>query len=420
MHQVSAARRQAWAADGGASRSLDNLRAIVILLVLAFHSALAYLSFLPPGPYPFSSPPYLWRAFAIVDSRRWVGLDLFCAWLDVFLMTLFFFLSGLFVWPSLKRRGAAGFLRNRILRLGLPFILAAGVLMPLASYATYRQGAADRGFVAYLGHLLALPFWPSGPMWFLWLLLAADLLAAGGYRLVPGAAQIVPRLSRSADKSLAWFLCGLAVASALAYVPLALLFTPMRWAAFGPFALQLSRPTHYAVYFFAGAALGSGGVEREVFAAEGKLARHWRGWLAAALASFAAWIALTALARRAGSAAPFALKLLDDLSFVAACFANCVFMLAVTLRSVQGFSRVLDSLKDNAYGMYLVHYLFVVWLQFALLGIALPGVTKAAIVFAVAVLLSWATSAALRRVPTINRLIGAGARRRRHQRIAAS
>src|SRR5260370_6618685 len=105
------------------SLALDNLRAFVILLVLSFHSVLAYLQFLPASPYPFHSPPYQWRAIPIVDSHRWLGFDLYCAWQDVFLMSLFFFLSGLFVWPSLDRKGAATFLSGRLLRLGLPFLL---------------------------------------------------------------------------------------------------------------------------------------------------------------------------------------------------------------------------------------------------------------------------------------------------------
>jgi len=79
------------------SLALDNLRAIVILLVLSFHSVLAYLQFLPAQPQPFDAPPYAWRAIPIIDSHRWFGFDLYCAWQDVFLMSLFFFLSGLFV-----------------------------------------------------------------------------------------------------------------------------------------------------------------------------------------------------------------------------------------------------------------------------------------------------------------------------------
>ena len=56
--------------------------------------------------------------------------------------------------------------------------------------------------------------------------------------------------------------------------------------------------------------------------------------------------------------------------------------------------------------MYLVHYVFVVWLQYALLNVALFAVVKAAIVFAVTLTLSWGTIVAMRRVPLGSRLIG--------------
>jgi peptidoglycan/LPS O-acetylase OafA/YrhL len=141
-----------------ASWALDNLRAVVILLVLSFHSVLAYLNFLPASRLPFDSPHHLWRAFPIVDRERWFGFDLFCAWQDVFLMSLFFFLSGLFVWQSLERKGVRTFLHDRIVRLGVPFAFVVALLMPLANYPTYLQTATDPSFTAFWGHWLALPF----------------------------------------------------------------------------------------------------------------------------------------------------------------------------------------------------------------------------------------------------------------------
>ena len=84
---------------------------------------------------------------------------------------------------------------------------------------------------------------------------------------------------------------------------------------------------------------------------------------------------------------PLALRAAAGLSYVLACFASCFFVFAAAVRfagvrfgGVK--ARLLDSLKANAFGMYLVHYLFVVWLQFALLGLELPGLVKGAIVFA--------------------------------------
>ena len=47
------------------SLALDNFRAVVILVVLAFHSVLAYVNWIPDVRSGFDDPPYLWRAFPI-------------------------------------------------------------------------------------------------------------------------------------------------------------------------------------------------------------------------------------------------------------------------------------------------------------------------------------------------------------------
>lgn len=392
------------------SLAIDNLRAVVILLVLAFHSVLAYLSFLPPHPFAFDSPPYLWRAFPIVDQQRWIGFDLFCAWLDVFLMSFFFLLSGLFTWPSLTRKGAGAFLRDRVLRLGVPFALGVTVLMPLAHYPVYLQTATDPSLADYGRQWLALPLWPAGPMWFLWLLLVGDAAAAGLYRLMIGHRQVLIAVSVYARRRPVPFLIGLALASALAYVPLALVFGPSDWFQRGPFSFQLSRPLHYAVYFLGGVAIGAAGIERGLAACDGPLARHWRRWVVAAPPSFALWAGLTGWTMNYAGPAPLGLQLLADLSFVLATLTSCGGALALALRFDAVRCAVLDRLRSNAYGMFLVHYMFVVWLQYALLAADIPAILKAAIVFTGAVLLSWHATAALRRIPAVARIIGGGRR----------
>lgn len=400
------------------SLAIDNLRAVVILLVLAFHAVLAYLAFLPQHSFAFGEPPFLWRAFPIVDSRRWFGFDLFCAWLDVFLMSFFFLLSGLFVWPSLSRKGPVAFAQDRLLRLGLPFAAVVMLLMPLALYPTYAQSAAqsaaDPSLAGYWRGWLALPLWPSGPVWFLWLLLLWDLAAIGLYLLLRGHGDAVLRVSFYARQRPAVFLGALLLGSALAYIPLALVFGPADWFQRGPFAFQLSRPLHYALYFFAGAAIGACGIERGLLAPDGPLARRWAQWVAAGSLLFFAWGGVTALTIgdpwATASTTPLALRFAAGLSFVLACFASCFMVLAVAIRFGRRWAPVLDSLKANAFGMYLVHYPFVVWLQFALLGLAIPAVLKGAVVFAGTLALSWGVSAALRRVPAVANIIGADRR----------
>ncbi|TMJ32246.1 MAG: acyltransferase [Alphaproteobacteria bacterium] len=170
------------------SLALHNLRGFVILNVLVFHSFIAYIVSQPASPLPFDSPPYGWTANPIVDSHRWLGFDLICAFEFLCLMQLMFLLSGLFVWPSLRRKGAKTFLQDRLLRVGVPFVLGVSVLMPLAYYPVYRVTAVDPGWSAFWSHWTALPFWPGGPMWFLWFLLALNIAAAGALGRVPGPA----------------------------------------------------------------------------------------------------------------------------------------------------------------------------------------------------------------------------------------
>ena len=79
---------------------------------------------------------------------------------------------------------------------------------------------------------------------------------------------------------------------------------------------------------------------------------------------------LTGLTMAQSTSHPLALQIIADLSFVFACFASCFVVLAIVLRFAARRLPGLTGLRNNAYGMYLVHYPFIVWLQFGLLGVA--------------------------------------------------
>ncbi|HMG77044.1 MAG TPA: hypothetical protein VK591_00065 [Xanthobacteraceae bacterium] len=98
-------------------------------------------------------------------------------------------------------------------------------------------------------------------------------------------------------------------------------------------------------------------------------------------------------------AAPIAVEVAADLSFVLACATGCFIPIAISLHSTTKHSRRLDNLSANAYGLYLVRYNFVVWLQHALLGTALFAMVKAAVVFGGTLVLSWIAVLAVQRAP---------------------
>src|SRR5271165_6208171 len=116
--------------------------------------------------------------------------------------------------------------------------------MPVALYPAYLQTATEPGITAYVRHFLALRWWPCGPLWFLWLLLSADLIAAGLHRIPPNWGEWLAPFSSVAGARPGRSFALLFAASALSYLPPALIFTPEAWAQTGPFAFQLSRPAH--------------------------------------------------------------------------------------------------------------------------------------------------------------------------------
>ena len=131
------------AAYAHASLAIANLRGVFILILVSFHASLAYLGSTAGPAASFTQPPFQWLAFPIVDSHRFYGFDLYCAWEDVHVMALMFFLSGVFVPGSLRRKGAARFLADRVLRLALPFLFSVaggGAHRPLSGVPRVKPG----------------------------------------------------------------------------------------------------------------------------------------------------------------------------------------------------------------------------------------------------------------------------------------
>ncbi|HET8920736.1 MAG TPA: acyltransferase [Xanthobacteraceae bacterium] len=383
------------------SQALKNLRAFAIVMVVSFHSLLAYLASQPAAPEPFDSPPYHWLATPILDNQRWLAFDIYAAFQYVALMPVMFFLSGIFVWPSLVRRGSWNFFYGRLLRIGLPFVFGVYLLMPIAYYPVYRVTAADPSWLAYWRHWTALPFWPGGPLWFLWELLLFDILALVAYLAAPRLIEMLGRFSMSAGAAPRRYFVALLAVSGVAYLPLAFAFGVSSWAEFGPFDWQPDRLLLYLVYFFAGVGIGVEGYDRGLLRPGGALARRWRIWLSCAGGSFLLW--MISMAPSAFGRSNLVIDLCSYFAVVLVVAAVCLGFAAVFLRFGSARSALTDSLSENAYAIYLVHYVFVVWLQYALLGSTLPAAVKGVLVFASTLLLSWGAAVGAGRLASLAR-----------------
>lgn len=388
--------------------ALDLARAAITLLVITHHAVLAYHRYAPPAG-AFTHDNLIWGAFPIVDPARAPVVDAVTLWNDSFFMAMMFLLAGLFVPASLARKGAGRFIGDRALRLGVPFVVGAALLAPLAYLPAYLLRAEATGNPGFWPAWRALGIWPAGPAWFLWVLLAFSAVAATAWKIAPRAFETLATFGAWCRARPTRACAVLAVAAVLAYLPTLKWVSAYSWFTWGPFTVQTGRIALYAVYFVFGCALGAGarGISDTWMTSSGPLAQRWKTWATVAGVVFAAFTAgLIAFFIGLGKGQPqplvaFATTILFAVTGVTTTFA----MLACFAHYGHRTNALTASLTRNAFGMYLVHYAIVTWLQFALLGVALPGIVKAVLVTLLAIGASWLATILLRRLPGVSRVL---------------
>jgi hypothetical protein len=370
--------------------SIDRTRTFLTLVVLIHHAVI---------PYTY---------FGHTDPKYWIGFDCVVLATDSFFMAMFFFLSGLFVWPSLGRKSPGTFFHERLLRLGLPFAIAAFTVVPVAYYAISLRQHPDVGFAEFYWKTITVGPWPSGPVWFVWVLLVFDLTASLLYRISPTLLDPINRLSLRGYDRPADFWLFLVVVTAVLYIPARVYFGAGRWFTLGPFDVQASRVLLYAAYFFIGAGIGAANFDRGLLSPAGRLAKSGWGWAIVTLIPYCLMWGLIGIKREIlGNPVilPNWYEASYGLFFVAFSAAILFTILAYFLRFKQSGWSILDPMQPDAYGMFLVHYPIVLWLQYWLFDFDIPAIVKAVVAFVLTVVLSWAATAALRRLPGATRVL---------------
>jgi len=111
---------------------IDNIRWVMIMLVLSMHAAVTYSnhgSWYYNEHVPLSRPEDL-------------GFLTYQFFLQSFFMGLLFFVAGYFVPGAYEKKGPRRFLKDRAFRLGWPSLLYVFVLQPLTGY--YAAGQLGR------------------------------------------------------------------------------------------------------------------------------------------------------------------------------------------------------------------------------------------------------------------------------------
>lgn len=381
---------------------IDYLRSFITVLVVAHHSTLAYTTFARYNPHA-----YILSTHPIIDSKRWIGLDIFENFNDVFFMALMFLIGGVFVTKGLRKKGMALFIRDRFYRLFLPFMLAVSLLMPLAYYPAYLNAHPEGGFRSFLSDFLLVEGWPPGPPWFIWVLfLFNTLLALFGKNGISVITNAGNKLLKWKDQPFRIVLV-LYLMVWLLYVPASWLFGAYSWKSFGPFAFQESRLLLYFGFFVFGGILGSSDIEKGIFSSDSGFMKKWPVWLGACILFYLVLIGLEELGREGfgKKLGEWPSRIIYGCIYAGSTLFSCLAFLSLFRKFVTRSSRIWDSLCENAYCIYLVHYIFVIWCQLELLNTDVPALIKFIVTFAFSILMSWLMSILLRRIPVVRKYV---------------
>ncbi|MDR3690215.1 MAG: acyltransferase [Fimbriimonas sp.] len=142
---------------------VDNLRMLTILLVVNMHAGVTYSHV---GSWYYNSPhePSLMEK---LPFALWQGH------LQSFFMGLLFFIGGYFADRSLERKSPAGFLKERMIRLGLPTLFYMLVIHPFVVFVLLAPADHRPSMAWYLTEFIGKGRFigSSGPMWFAFALL---------------------------------------------------------------------------------------------------------------------------------------------------------------------------------------------------------------------------------------------------------
>lgn len=379
---------------------VDHLRAALMILVVIHHVALVYGASVQG--YYYMEPPF-------TDPRGFQDLLVFALLNQAWFMGAFFFLAGYFTPGSFDRKGSGAFLKDRLVRLGIPLIVFIFVLSPIANLGLYLMPSELTGITSSPSWEIYPRMIGLGPLWFVALLL---IFSAGyvGWRWLtrtrppaearptglPGALPIIV------------FVLALAVVSFLMrmIVPLG--------QSVSVFVEQINFPTlaylpQYLSFFVLGIVAFRQDWVRTLPGAVG------------VVGSVLAAVAVVVLFPLAISGQWFSLEVTPALDnalgnghWQSAIYAlwDSIFAVGLCLALIPLFRRVFNGrgwfgtfLGQQSYAVYVIHIPLVVFLAYALRSIELASVPKTVLASLLIVPACFIVAFLVRRLPFVARVL---------------
>jgi len=306
-------------------------------------------------------------------------------------MGALFLLSGYFTPGSFDRKGPRSFLKDRLLRLGIPLIVFYFVLNPVSSVSTWYMPTELTGITTPLTWQAYPSLLGMGPMWFVAMLLTFDFGYVGWRMLTRNrTADSTGKSSPPSYLQIGIFILVLAAVSYLMRVVIPI----------GKYVLDfptLAYLPQYLSFFMVGAVAYRGNWFRTLPVSMG-----WAGFAAAVMAGTVLFpLAFGGHFSGDGHWRSAVYALWDSTFAVGICVAGIVFFRRFLHRQGR-FGRFLS---QYSYTAYIIHIPIVVFLGVAFKGIALEPLLKFFVVAVIAVPACFVAAYLIRKIPGTSRIL---------------
>jgi hypothetical protein len=351
------------------------------LLVVLLHASLSYMAYAPEWWY-------------VLDPERSLVFTGLVLLIDVPIMLIMFFLAGYFTYQSLAKRGAGAFLRDKLVRIGIPWVFGTLVLAPPTAYMIFYS----RKLPMSLGTFWATEFWgrsfQQSVYWYLGVLLCFFTLTAITFSLSRRFATWP-----SAVLQPAWFFFGLFVLTMTAASLAIGLTHPLdQWSHIYVLVFQPARVPLYIGYF----ALGIFAFQRGWFT-EGGYSPSLARWLPLCLLSGLVYLGWRLTLPP--TVQTILAKAITTLLFNLFCCSSLLASIALFRKHAEHNTPFWRSQARNSYGIYYLHPLLLYPLALAFVPLPISIYLKAITITLLAYVGSWGVSAAvLTRLPGLRRM----------------
>jgi hypothetical protein len=372
----------------------DNLRFFIVLCVVLQHSSNAYTHL-------------TW--WPVSDNASSVIVEWLRSFIDAFAMPLLFYIAGYFAVPTIKKKGVAAFLKGKLKRLGIPWLISILTICPIlpliyhytrddltlsmsyrALWLVLMRHAAEFnvGIIYSMNALMQNDQFYQRYMWFLSLLLLFFFVFGAIYSLKRSWFKAIDQPAISEIPSVfstlkilltigfLTFFCSFIMIGTMFFLAPKLSNPEPFFSLGNVIQFRPSRLFLFIIYFTFGVlTFKNKWIER------GKFPGHFQTWLI----SFVIILIAFFYARHLMLSGPEDLKEIFGpvffffLNFLT--ISTLGLSASLALKYWNQNTAVNRNLASNSYNMYLAHYLFVLVFQLVLFNVqGMPGLLKFGIV----------------------------------------